>query len=519
MQAHPNRQQATAQEQLQKHLLYNCLPMLAALLLLSWLSFGLPQPTWGLLLKVMLRANMLIQQEGTASFLLALMILVVQSICLLGAWILLIQGITREVKKLLALSSGQPVHASVPHMQAPPVAQQPAVASAGPNPFQNPNANPYMPPMPSSVSQPSLAAPTVLNPYAPTYQPVVDATRTAPPPPPPLHNPFESEDQAMLVDSADDMPTLLTTPQNIADIPTRLETPPSYEQTSNQKTSATGESKAAHTSPYNVEDLYAETIRRVPAREDSSEHNLVEESDSPLNEPLPDQTRARDKQKRTVTSIQRRSIVPPSPDTPEPSRIVEAASVPENRTGSEPGSKKNPYASIENDPLEATMIADRSKMHAARNTQESEPTPAKKVSPSPATSERFANRQKEKQAAALPLPSPAQNDPFAVIEEDPFAVQEDVFNVFEPENHKENDTGNYTESYEEEAQEEEEQASAEDDPVFVFGNPFEGPLPDVFMEDEDLKRSVREQQEELSGDESSRASAAKKATGIRKRSK
>lgn len=522
MQAQPNRQQPTAQEQLQKHLLYNCLPLLAALILLFWLSFGLPQPTWGLLLKVMLRANMLIQQEGTGSFSLALIILVVQSICLLGAWILLIQGITREVKKILALTSGQPSLA----------AQQPAMASAGPNPFQNPN--PYMPQMSASVPQSPMVASAVLNPYAPAYQSAVEATRMAPPPPPPMHNPFESDDQALPVDAADDMPTLLTrssdeddmptlltNPQSIADIPTQVETPPppNYEQVSQQQASTTGERKAAHTSPYDVEDLYAETIRRAPAKHDSGEHNLVEESDSSLREPRPDRTRTSGNQKRTVTSIQRRSIVPPSPETPEPSKIVDAASVPENRSQPEPRSKKNPYASIENDPLEATMIADRSKMQAARNAQESEPIPVKKVSS--ATSDRFANRQQEKQSAPPPPPPlPAQNDPFAVGEDDPFAVQEDVFNVFEQENDQENYTENHAESYYEEGvQEEEEQASSEDDPIFVFGNPFSGPLPDVFMEDEDLKRSVQEQQKELSEDAPTRASAAKKATGIRKRSK
>ncbi len=39
--------------------------------------------------------------------------------------------------------------------------------------------------------------------------------------------------------------------------------------------------------------------------------------------------------------------------------------------------------------------------------------------------------------------------------------------------------------------------SDESTQVFVFGNPFEGPLPDVFQHDEDLKRSLLEQKQTM----------------------
>jgi hypothetical protein len=42
----------------------------------------------------------------------------------------------------------------------------------------------------------------------------------------------------------------------------------------------------------------------------------------------------------------------------------------------------------------------------------------------------------------------------------------------------------------------EEDNEEEDDNPFVFGNPFDGPLPDVFRYDADLKRSVMEMLEE-----------------------
>jgi hypothetical protein len=35
--------------------------------------------------------------------------------------------------------------------------------------------------------------------------------------------------------------------------------------------------------------------------------------------------------------------------------------------------------------------------------------------------------------------------------------------------------------------------ASEQDQSFVFGNPFDGPLPDVFEHDEDLKRSIAQQ--------------------------
>jgi hypothetical protein len=154
---------------------------------------------------------------------------------------------------------------------------------------------------------------------------------------------------------------------------------------------------------------------------------------------------------------------------------------------------------IEEDPLAATEISSRAKTNKSRNTGEFEHMFASEASPPPVPASEAKRR--EKQAV---VPPPLQDDPFAVVEDDPFVVKEDVLNVFE----------------EEPAQQEEEQ-EASDDAVFVFGNPFEGPLPDVFMEDEDLKRSVMEQQAGLSEDTSPQRAVKKpgqKPTGIRKRS-
>jgi hypothetical protein len=67
---------------------------------------------------------------------------------------------------------------------------------------------------------------------------------------------------------------------------------------------------------------------------------------------------------------------------------------------------------------------------------------------------------------------------------------------FDPEiddNRKQQRTRMVAKKQESPQQDEEE---AEDDSPFVFGNPFDGPLPDVFQYDTDLKRSVMESQKE-----------------------
>lgn len=66
---------------------------------------------------------------------------------------------------------------------------------------------------------------------------------------------------------------------------------------------------------------------------------------------------------------------------------------------------------------------------------------------------------------------------------DPFIVHEDMVTMFLQENPPVK-IG---------AQEEKKQLAGEPMQEFVFGNPFEGILPDVFEHDDDLKRSIREQ--------------------------
>lgn len=90
--------------------------------------------------------------------------------------------------------------------------------------------------------------------------------------------------------------------------------------------------------------------------------------------------------------------------------------------------------------------------------------------------------------AVSPVPPRSQDeerssDPFAVHQDepgDPFAVHEDVLKTFMQE----------IPPMQADKRQEQTSLANEQDHSFVFGNPFDGPLPDVFEHDEDLKRSI-----------------------------
>ncbi|GHO93651.1 hypothetical protein KSF_036990 [Reticulibacter mediterranei] len=435
MKALSDKQQAAAQEQLLKLLCFNCLPMLLALILLGWLSFGLPHPTWLLLLKTIVQADTLIAQQGM-SFLLPLFILAIQSIFLICAWGLLIWGITREVRTLIAfysdiatLQTARPSVAAAA-ATATPVAPQPAVPPVVPNPYPSSYAPPqsYTPPPPPSSSIPP--------------------------------NPFATDDE-------EDFPT------ELIDLPTQLTTPPDYD--------IPAVSQSASTKRYASYDLL------VGAAQHKDESDYLQ-----IEEPVHDERDEEPPRKRS-TSIQRRAPIS-SYESDQDDDISW------KRPADQEVPVYTPPPAPAEDPLEATVIANRSKMNKERQEQESKQA-------------RQVQESKQALPAASPKRQPTQpaqqpSDPFSVVEDDPFAVKEDVLHVFEQEDP------------EEQMQEEEEQAS-EDDSIFVYGNPFEGPLPDVFMHDEDLKRSIEEQNITISEDGTSQAAPKKtnqKPTGIRKRS-
>jgi hypothetical protein len=78
------------------------------------------------------------------------------------------------------------------------------------------------------------------------------------------------------------------------------------------------------------------------------------------------------------------------------------------------------------------------------------------------------------------------SDPFAVHKDepsDPFAAHEDILQTFMQE----------IPPMQADKRQEQTSLANEQDQSFVFGNPFDGPLPDVFEHDEDLKRSIAQQ--------------------------
>jgi hypothetical protein len=428
MKALSDKHQAAAQEQVLKLLCFNCLPMLLAFILLGWLSFGLPHPTWLLLLKTIVQANILIEQQGMA-FLLPLLILAVQSIFLLCAWGLLIWGITREIKTLIAFYSDiatlQTASPSVTAaVTAAPVAPQPAAPPVVPNPYPS-----FYAPSQSYAPPPSSAMPL---------------------------NPFVTDDE-------EDFPT------ELIELPTQLTTPPDY--------SIPAASQAASPTRYASYDLL---VGGAAQHKDESDYLPVEEPAHNERDVEPPRKRA--------TSIQRRAPI-------SSTELDQDDDFSWKRPADQEVPPYTPPPVPAEDPLEATVIADRSKMNKGGNTEESK---------------RAIPAASPKQQPKQPVPPP--DDPFSVVEDDPFAVKEDVLHVFEQEE---------PEEPEGQAQEPEEQEQEPEDSIFVYGNPFEGPLPDVFMHDEDLKRSIEEQNVTISEDAASQAAKKKanqKPTGIRKRS-
>lgn len=74
---------------------------------------------------------------------------------------------------------------------------------------------------------------------------------------------------------------------------------------------------------------------------------------------------------------------------------------------------------------------------------------------------------------------------------DPFNVKQEVLDIFAPASADKPDTSAH--ALMDDSLEEENQPNAMDDGEFLYGHPFDGPLPDVFRHDADLRRSVREQ--------------------------
>ncbi len=108
-------------------------------LLLAWLSVGLSPSTWWLLIQIIRQINVLWARQG-ASILGMLLLLVIQSLLLLSAWIVLIWVALRESSRLYALLPGI----------AKPIPVTP-VAVTAPQPMQD-SPMPVRPDLPVTAS-------------------------------------------------------------------------------------------------------------------------------------------------------------------------------------------------------------------------------------------------------------------------------------------------------------------------------------------------------------------------------
>lgn len=97
------------------------------------------------------------------------------------------------------------------------------------------------------------------------------------------------------------------------------------------------------------------------------------------------------------------------------------------------------------------------------------------------------------------------------LEANPFDVQRDVFDLFAPPDLPDRETEAQVEQPEEpQRQERPSPAKMESGELYLLGNPFEGSLPEVFEQDEELKQSVLVQ---VSEELEQRAARTKRATG------
>lgn len=93
---------------LMRRLLVGWLPILVVAIVIYWLSGGLPPTVWVLLGRVLLRWSALQAILGTSVFV-PFLILVVQSILILVAWILLVRVVWREIGVFRTLQTEQRV--------------------------------------------------------------------------------------------------------------------------------------------------------------------------------------------------------------------------------------------------------------------------------------------------------------------------------------------------------------------------------------------------------------------------
>jgi hypothetical protein len=361
------------------------LPVGGTCLLLLWLSVGLAPSTWWLLFQAIRQFSTLWAQQG-ASVLWSFLLLIVQSLLLLAAWVLLIR-LTLKEKARFKKAKQVPL---------------PSVAVMA--------ADPPAPPQLAS-SLPLLEAPTLIQP-----------AQTLP----------------------------------VADQPTKLEVPPPVQAP-----------RAEQHSP--VRFLSMRKKRQVSSNPD------------------------------LVTPTTRLSEAPTQISAANIAEFPTQQEIPSGRPAQSAFSSQLSASNSEQKHVKK-QVKPREKANQALPKEPERNVPYE-ASNSYSLPDIFA------QVEQIPFPEPhlmGQEKQSNNAADDPSAIPEDILRLFRQEDSPE----------EVEHQEVQAEPPGEQDPLFVYGNPFEGPLPDVFEHDEDLKRSIAEQGiqpipgNQSTGDESRKSSRA-----------
>ena len=481
-----------------RQILRRILPILATCSLVYWLSGGIPPASWEQLVQVCTHFSTL----GTAA-LSALLILFVQALFIGFAWGFLIWLLIREFQ---ALRTGINPQSSIDAQRSALLHGQRQTSAASRQSYQAPIAQSasgevgdWQIPFPMSEgmagvqsmrSTPdSFASPSNAGLYAPVQpmqtqsaffeNPFADETQSFPLATQPdqalttpnkharvSDNPFDEhyagqqEQQEQYAPSLPSSSRQISPPLSALPMPLPHESDHLLEVATPFDTQESGElERLEPVTPGNDEIYYSDvlgTLGFIPTRPSSSNHENKERSQpaQPVQRavetiqptPAPASHEQAIARAPFVAAEQAPAVVPPIPAAPPP---TPPASMPAH----------NPF-DVQSDifdlfglgaaPLEP-ILAPMAPQHSAPM---SEDTPSLAISAS--------NNPLEEEA--LPAPQPASTS----------LVRASQTGMVQPEPTR--------------IEEEDEE---EDDP-FIFGNPFEGPLPDVFHQDSDLRRSILE---------------------------
>lgn len=483
-----------------KQLLYRCFPALITYAIVLWVSRGFPPASWVLLAQTITHFSSLASTQGTGAIF-SLLGILLQALLVGLAWIVSIVLVIRECRALLLMQDGS---SSKQHSVKGPISGQQSTAAGfiQPRPIIQPSyqvQQPVTPVQPQEnvqiLPQTQQAIGQQVTGVQP-YQSNVTPTTFVPAP-----------TQGSLASSNPLEGNLLANPFEDAVNPTQVQQLPfSLETSSFQKDQQGNDAKEIAQLP-SPEQLYQSSTSAPHTNlsgdlGDSSEHRALSSNGIytdvlntlgflPHKQPSEDGEEDVTVRRSDMTRIQSGQLKEPIQKNISKSlSLNESLGIVDERNQEQPAPQVTDIPTFVGE--STSQIVDNSALG----------------NPFEGTVE---EAQKSPQITSSPKPSYAMSDPFA--------VQDDVMNLFSADDpfHKVLPNSRLQENSEEQQssatgiasrsaslqngnqqenalpdQSEQDDEFDEDDP-FVFGNPFSGPLPEVFHHDEDLKRSIVEQ--------------------------